>query len=344
MKIIELLSQAKATIGKPEEGDKDWIIAPTKHAKQYRESANALTEVLSSSKFLGTINQFEESDREANMAQDLFKKIARRANLAVFYTACLGALVLVVNGLNLPDDFQQYRNVALRVLGVGAILVGGLGTMWLFRIQTGKLLEAWMSRRAKAETHRLRLFELATQAPDQSELASEIPLPLLQLEYFRRYQLDVQIAYYKSARQRHARAAHNILVLSGIAVFLGTIATGLSGILGSFVPDLASFAALGVMGVALSTYAVTKEGVSQDRRNAERYERIGEYLAELRKKLDDVRRAAAENNREPMERFVFALSLEHRQWLKATEGTKESVSRLQESLEKHKSALGNRED
>lgn len=351
MKIGELLLQAEATIGKAKEGDQDWVIAPTKHADQYRESATTLSEVLSSSRILGTAKQFEESDREAIMAQDLFKKIARRANLAVFCTACLGALILVVNGSDLPvksDDFEQYRKSALLILGVGALLAGSLGTMSLYQIQTGKLLEVWMSRRARAETHRHGLFELATRAPDQSKVTSKILLPLLQLEYFRRYQLDVQIAYYRSARQRHETAAHRILVVSGIAVFLGTIATGLSGILGSFVPGFAGFAALGVIGVALSTYAVTKEGIGQDRRNAERYDRTADALAELRKKLDDVRRAAAKDNREPMERFVAAvhehLSLEHRQWLKAAENTQESITRLQESIEKHKSSLGNSED
>lgn len=342
MKTSELISQAKEIIGKAREDDQDWIIAPTKHVERYRESAPALAEVISSTRILGTAEQYEEADREAITAQDQFKKIARRANVAVFYTACISALILVVNGLKLPADFLRYSETALVALGIGAVLVGGLGTMWLYQIQAGKLLEEWMSRRAKAETYRLELFELVTIAPEEGEVTSEIPLSLLQLEYFRRYQLDAQIAYYNSARRRHAKAAHDILVLSGITVFLGTIATGLSGILGPMIPGLAGFAALGVFGVALSTYAVTKEGVSQDRRNAERYGRTVEVLVELRKKLDDVRRAVATGNRGAMERFTSAvhdhLSLEHRQWLKSTESIQESVARLQESLNKQKNA------
>lgn len=176
-----------------------------------------------------------------------------------------------------------------------------------------------------------------------NEVPSEIPLPLLQLEYIRRYQLDEQINFYQYARRRHTKSAYNIVMLSGIAVFLGTIATGLSAILGSFVHGLAGFAALGVIGMALSTYAATLEGIGQNRQTAERYGQICDSLVEIRfsEELDSVRRAAAEGNRGPVEMFVSAvheqLSTEHKQWLKAAERKKESIANLRESLEKHKS-------
>jgi hypothetical protein len=79
-----------------------------------------------------------------------------------------------------------------------------------------------MTGRARAEAERLKYFELATQSVENSESAG-IPLPLLQLEYFRRYQLDVQRAYYRKRRQNHKQATDKFLTLGAYAVGLGLI-------------------------------------------------------------------------------------------------------------------------
>ena len=340
MNVSEILQQAQDIIGAPHKGDKDWIIAPTDHSNKYEETAPELAKILSSSRIQGTAKQFEGCDQEAIAAQEQFKETARRANWAVLLTSCCGAFVFVVNVLDFPDNLEEIFFLAL---GVGAVIIGALGTMYVNRIQAGKMLEAWMSRRAKAETHRLSLFELVTGFHDHLQTDSDIPLPLIQLEYFRRYQMDVQIAYYTNARKRHENAAQRTLALSSVGAFLGTIATGLSGILGTIDPAFAGIASAGVIGVAISTFALTQEGISPDRRNAERYERTCEALEELRKKLDDVREAAAQNNREPLEKFVLAvhehLSLDHRQWLKTVESTQQSIASLQDSLDNHKKSM-----
>ena len=87
--------RARFIIGEPT--NDDWIIAPTQHAALYEESAPALAAILAGAPALATAQQYEESDRQAVQARDRFKKTAQRANLAVFCTACGGALVLVVN-------------------------------------------------------------------------------------------------------------------------------------------------------------------------------------------------------------------------------------------------------
>ena len=231
MKSSELATRAIEIIKKPEVNG-DWIIAPTQHAGLYRESAPALASILSSSAIKMTAEQYEEYDRDAMTSQNSFKKKAFIANLAVFLTACLGALLLAFNSLSAVFDFSTSRTAILVTMSVAAVLVGGVGTMLLFQIQSGKLLEVWMTRRARAESYRLKLFNLITSVQGVDDAAADIPLPLLQLEYFCRYQLDVQVAYYKNASKRHAAAASKILSWSGIAVFLGTVATGSAGILG----------------------------------------------------------------------------------------------------------------
>ena len=145
----ELIRRAKEIIGKPTSEDKDWIITPTKHAGLYRETAPALAGILDSSVVDATSEQYEQFDGNAVAAQARFKRTARLANLAVLLTACGGALVLVVNALS---DWRGHE-ASLMMLGVISAIVGGLGAMWIHRIDAGKYLQAWMSSRARAETH-----------------------------------------------------------------------------------------------------------------------------------------------------------------------------------------------
>jgi hypothetical protein len=195
-----------------------------------------------------------------------------------------------------------------------------------------------MGARAAAETRRIRYFDLVTGLTGDAQKGS-IPLPLLQLEYFRRYQLDVQMAYYRGRGVDHERTADKLLTLSALAVGLGSFATGIAALLGSAVsPHWVSIAGLGAIAAALSAFASSREAVGQNRRNMERYRRTLEALESLSGKLDDVGMAAAMGEREPLERFVAAVheqvSLEHRQWLEAAEDTMASVGRLEESLAK----------
>jgi hypothetical protein len=135
-----------------------------------------------------------------------------------------------------------------------------------------------------------------------------IPLPLLQLEYFRRYQLDVQRTFYRRRGADRERAAGSMLTLRAIAVAGASFATGIGGLLGGS-PGLewVSVAGFAVVASALSAFASAKEAVSQDRRNMGRYRRTLEALESLSGKLDDVHMAAAIGEREPLKRFIAAI-------------------------------------
>jgi hypothetical protein len=84
-----------------------------------------------------------------------FKKVVKRANRAVFLSTCFSAALLIVPPL------VPVSKWLLMTLGCCGILSGTLGAMWLFEIQQGNLLEAWMTGRARAEAERLKYFELA---------------------------------------------------------------------------------------------------------------------------------------------------------------------------------------
>jgi conflict system pore-forming effector with SLATT domain len=333
----QLIQEAREIIGQGERDD--YIIAPTTHAAQFAGHAPALARILRGAALSVSAKQYEKQDAEAAQAQTVFKNRANQANLMVLLTACFSAVLLMVAPLvaGAPGWVSKGLPIALGVCG---ILTGAAGSTLLFMIRQGSLFERWMKARAGAETQRTHYFELAT-APNNDDPNSPIPLPLLQLEYFRRYQLDVQIAFYERRSREFQQAADRLLLLSAIAVGLASVATGIAGLLsGALDARWASVAGVTVIATALSSFAAAKEALSQYRRNRERYVATGEVLNHLCEKLDDVRTAAAHGEREPLETFVASvqqqLSLEHRQWLEIAESIPAALKDLEDALEKFK--------
>lgn len=263
----ELINAAKEPIG---EGQlDDYVLAPKNHADLLIPKAPALATILRKSELNTLAGQYERKDAEARPAQTIFRDTAKRANWAVFVTVCLSAALLITG----PLTSEGVGKGLLIVFGLCGIISGALGAIWLFKIREGRLLETWMTARAGAETARLSYFDLVTNVPDAGEI-SVIPLPLLQLEYFRRYQLDIERAFYRNRGRDHRFAADKMLTVSAFAVGLGSLATGLGGLLGGAAnPRWVSIAGLGAIASALSAFASAEEAPGQDRRNDERYGR-----------------------------------------------------------------------
>lgn len=323
------ITTAKAIIGEAQEND--YILAPKDHAKVLKSSAPALAEILEGEELVSAVQQYEESDADARAAQKRFKDTAMRANYAVFLTVLMSAALLA--GAQLPKEISR---PVLIVLTIAAFVAGALATMWLFQIRGGSMLERWMTARASAETMRLSFFLLITNAQPPSGAVSSLPLPLLQLEYFRRYQLDLQIAYYRTRGKQHEASAQRTLGIGMVAVLIASLASALGGVLAVVDPRLVAIAALGPVAAGLSSLASAKEAMAQDRRNAERYARTLSALLTLKGKIGDVRKVAAAGELPPVVAYVQTvqeqLSLEHRQWLETAESTKAAVQALEQSL------------
>jgi hypothetical protein len=327
----EMIARAVAVIGagRPD----DFILAPTSHADALAGKAPALAGLLRRARVATLARQYERRDRDAGEAQERFRRAMEWANAAVLVTGVLGAFIMVAGILEEALDDVDLWPVLL-VLGVGALVSGALASMWLFRVREGNLLEAWMSGRAHAESARLEYF--ATLAALESSDASELPLGLMKLEYFRRYQLDVQIAYYDQRSRQHRESADRTLMIGGFAAALAAVASGSAGIVASIEAPWAALAAVGVIGTALAAFAATREAVNQDRRNAERYGRTLAALEILRGRLDDVRAGVLAGSQAVLEEYVAAvheqLSLEHREWLSGAESTRSAIGKMDETL------------
>lgn len=330
MSDAEVVKRAVAAIG--EGRSDDYILAPTRHAEELAGKAPALAALLRKARIETLARQYERRDRDAGDAQKRFKSAMLSANTTVLATGVLGAFIMVAGILEeVLDDADLWP--LLLVLGLGALVSGALASMWLFRVREGNLVEAWMSGRAHAESARLEYFASLVGLENGS---SEPPLGLLKLEYFRRYQLDVQIAYYDQRGRQHRDSADRTLMIGGFAAALAAVASGSAGIAASIEAPWAALAALGVIGTALAAFAATREAVNQDRRNAERYGRTLSALEILRGRLDDVRGGVLAGSQEVLDEYVDAvheqLSLEHREWLSGAESTRSAIGRMDETL------------
>lgn len=314
--------EASEIIGK--EGNRDYLLAPVAHVALYREKSPALAAVLESAALSVEAEAYEERDAVAIAAQKTYKTTMGRTNLAVMLVSMLGAAGMAVTIL-----WPQVPSLA-QGLFIAAAIVSGIGAYLLFKLREGKLLEDWMTTRAEAETHRIGYFSAIGDAARKTNDAS---LALLLMEYFRRYQFDVQHQYYKARAEDHRHSANRTVAVGGFGAAVATVSSilGTMGGAGSAV-----FGGLAVAGAAIGAYAIGREQMTQDRRNSERYRRTATTLTGIAKQMDAVREAAAKANGNAVFEFIAAInehiSLEHRQWLETADSEKATLARLGAAL------------
>ena len=317
------IEQAVRSIG--ENAPDDYKVAPLEHANQLRAKAPALAKLLEAARVKAVAEAYHVADQEAVEAQARFKSVSSRARWAVFVAACFTGSLLAVGSLGTALGASQQS--AATLLAVAGLISGVVAAVWLNQIGSGKLLEQWMTKRAEAETQRLRYFSRVSEPSGDAETR------LLQLEYFRRFQLDVQRTYYRARGRDHKDASACAVTtaswsMGGVALANGLVLQGV---------EWAGIAALGVAAQALSSLVTNREAANQDTRNSERYERTWQTLQELTERLDEVRQATALDNKDALPLLVESvheqLSLEHRQWLKSGEQISSAVAGLDRTLE-----------
>jgi hypothetical protein len=224
------------------------------------------------------------------------------------------------------------------LLGLCASIAGALAAMTLYRIAEGRLLQTWMTARAKAESQRVEYFDrVVKRVVDPGR--NDPGLQLLSLELFRRYQLGLQQTYFRNRGAKHEASRKTTLTIGALAAAVLSFGSGGFGIWGAFQPEVLSLAALGTIGAALAVVASRREELNQDARNAERYEKTSEALSRIRERHSDVQLSVAEGDSMVLVQYVDAvheqLTLEHRQWLAATEEIDTTLKELYASLERH---------
>ena len=210
---------------------------------------------------------------------------------------------------------QEYSSL---VLGLLALFASGAVIYNTNMLSQLKLFEQWMDFRAQAETARLAYFKQAAKILS-IEHSDNIQMLLQYCSFFRRYQLQVQQAYYNGRSKKHEQSFKTTAKLAAFAAVIVGVFAGTAGVAGFADADLIKFAALGAIGVALGALASRREAINQDERNIRRYKITAQVLSNIAEKYSSVQKSlAAGKDPKILVHFVDAvheqLSLEHRQW------------------------------
>lgn len=331
----ELMRTACDAIGAGN-SDNDWKIVPTEHAEMFAEKAPSLAENLRGSRPTGIAQMYEELNTKAIEDRDNFKNTVNKADIAVFCTASLGALLLVSGGLQVLLGVSGPWVV--KAIGLLGLISSSLAVMWLSQVQGGALSKRWAEERAKAEAKRLAYFKIVM------EQASEAPLDqLLALEYTRRFLLDNQIDYFKERGGEHEKAASATLMTSTRAVFASSSFTLIAGALSMWRPEFTVVAAVGVIASAYAALAVSRSAVNQDRKNADRYLASHDQLWERKLDLDTYRKKTASGEKGAVQEFFepifLILEADHRAFLSEADQRELAIGNMEKRLDAAKEAV-----
>ncbi|MGD1870020.1 MAG: hypothetical protein ACFB0F_11035 [Neomegalonema sp.] len=328
----------------------DWLLRPKAHVEQMKPEAGALKRILERPGTKEIIDEHIRFDEQAGRAQKLYKGPSLWSARFSFISVLTASIAVILEGVDF-FPMNEWSRVFAIVTGVSVLLSFALSlvTTW------AKPFERWMLARAEAEVRRMRLFTEVTSS-DEAPQAGEAPLLPLQLEYFRRYQLDVQRAYYGKRSRDHAtvvRTASRLRLFAMVLVVLASIPLvfTLTGIGWNDIPVVGGlfsafemsadrenriFLGLGTIGAALQGLLAARLLLGQDERNATRYAATFSNLEDLASRpLTDARAAASVGDREGVLAFVALVqeqvSSEHREWVSLNKLSPDlSLSRLQE--------------
>ena len=283
--------------------------------------AGTLSRVLQDEKLRVFATEFAENDPSAVSSKGIYIRTVRWATLSalVGIVVCVAVLLLTSPNVLDPRPGIQHLGFGLVALGLALILVFVLIDLFVL---SPRLVPRWMSARARAEIARIGIFRRLTAIDEIPANANELPALPLQLEVFRRFQLDAQIAAYRRMCTA-ARASIGVKAVGSALVLVGlfglAILAGRSLIVAEAAQMKGAAALTALFGVGLFQLSFLRFA-RHDARNANRYgTTLGnlEYIRDTY--LDRVRSAAASNNRPLVIAFVDCVneqvSSEHREWL-----------------------------
>jgi SMODS and SLOG-associating 2TM effector domain 3 len=310
----------------------DWELRPENHIAALKNPAAAapLVELLKNTELVPLVNQYVSANRQAIAAQATYKRYARLSAMGSLLAVVIASIMLLPRVGGISDETVTTAAVLQFLL----LLLSFITSLWL---AWRKPYDVWMRKRADAEIARIQLFRHVTTA-NVSREANGIPLLPLQLEYFRRFHLDIQRVYYRERGEQHKRAVRRRSVWRSVALIFVFVAAvpvlwtiqgkdwipvwvgqwlALLPPEGEFAQRL--FLCLGLIGGALQGFLAANALISYDDRNSARYAETRENLDDLAARpLNEAREAAAVGDRSRVYAFYALVdeqvSSEHREW------------------------------
>lgn len=184
--VMTMRAHAAAAIGSHQSGD--YVLRLREHACAMPPEAGPLRRILERPAVQAVIAGYDTHNSDAIKWQRRYL-FWGKVGIWTAVASIVPALLLTVAPITLPP----LANVAASVLVWLLLCVSWACFIYLMRSQPQ---EKWYTARGNAEALRKRLFERVLAIDDETPGPNEIELLPLQIEYFRRYQLDVQRAYY----------------------------------------------------------------------------------------------------------------------------------------------------
>lgn len=298
-----------------------------------------LGSILTSDRVSRIVEAYRREDRRAIDDQTRFFRVARDLNLAVLTTAVVAAIILVLGVLRPWLDTAGSAKlvaalpVALQVLGLAGLLVGGFSAARLYELNAGDLAGRWMRSRALAEQRRGEYFTrvVAAAIPDAEARAPALDLVVNHL-------LKHQLRYFAERGARHEAKAGQWLRWAAFASGAAAVGVGAGGMAGaSDKPWILAIAALGAVGGAVASFAAAQDSIGQERERAQRYRNNVDALELLMAQVDDVRDAIAAGASDPLVTFTSALdqqlALELGRFLTGGDSIRAAVATLGQQVE-----------
>lgn len=324
------MSQDPISIVGQNESD-DWQLRPTIHARNLPPEAGALKRVLEQPKIEDIISRFYTADAKAIRSQKWYRFWGRAGIYAIALASIIGTALV----LRLDEKFGVESKWLALAVEYGLLVIAFLIAQWLVIKQPFK---KWMENRGIAEITRIQLFDEVVQT-DEPLMSEETALLPLQLEYFRRYQLDVQLAYYKGRGSQHLAAAGHTNLWKLLSVGLTcvwvliTVVASLHFLAEQDWITLPSWAAalklssyervvmaFGIVAASIYTANYARSLMDLDERNAARYATTLANLEHIQSTLlGEAREAAQQGDRSKVLTFVRLvqnqISSEHQEWV-----------------------------
>ena len=288
---------AQEIIGTQEKND--WLIDPQKHADNLPDEAHSLKKILNSSSVQVLQKRYDRHNNKAITSQKTYLKQSKRRIYSAAGSIIIGAFILYFQGIEVT-----FKSELTWLFSIIELILLAITTFYSSILKNSKSYENWMDSRAQAETIRVKYFSLV--AKHQTD---DIDLNKLQLEYFRRYMLDVQLNYYDGRGKQHTTHAKKFITSTAILAALSVVITTVIAKMGdgdyaNSTEIITLFVFIGAVIAALNTVQSQLAMLSEDQRNARRYESVYYQLLDLSGELDTVREAAEQGKQNVVDDFI----------------------------------------
>lgn len=331
--------------------------------RAFGDDAAPLVACLETAPVRAAFAQYAKSDDTAAMAQKSYKWLSTAIVIPTVMALGVCAILALISPAwmtgNLafwfggqPSDYDGWIRLglpwAICILLAATPIAKAIG-------KPGKLFEDWHYNRGGAEAMRREIFSRVMSArPSEpvpappNGIAADSWLLMLKLEYFRRWQVEVQYAYFRERPKQEwlklqtrakwaTRIYQGLIGLMVALLFLMSIAgwgeqeysPALSR-LGAFVPalgyleqlqtDYILFFALALAGVAAAYFIVTSQYVNPLQNMARCKNMEANYKQIVNERLDDARAAAMRGDQEMVQHYIdrvhSMMSIETNDWVR----------------------------